>query len=290
MIKKNAYIKMLITIVLVVITIIFLCTNIFGLGVSFSIYITIGKTEIGIVTIFSLISFLILLVVMFLYVLFIGTKFKLEVFEKDVIRITNIYDYALVIISAIMVVYFAFVFVGFPVTVEQSSMTPNYVAGEHLLVFSSNNDVLYGKLKREDVVVFKIDSSKLAISSAYDDRLWIKRVIGLPGEKINFVDGVLYVNNVAYNESYLFDEFGNFKTGVGYDCEFSFYNHTCQSLNDVLALTGLTGDTIPEGYYLLLGDNRAYSYDSWSIGLIPEELIVGKATFIINNLFDWKKI
>ena len=56
------------------------------------------------------------------------------------------------------------------------------------------------------------------------------------------------------------------------------------------ALTGLEGDVIPDGYYLLLGDNRTNSYDSWSIGLVSKDLIVGKATYRIKSLLKFERI
>jgi signal peptidase I len=79
----------------------------------------------------------------------------------------------------------------------------------------------------------------------------IKRVIGLPGETIEIVDGVVYINGYRLEEPYITSPWGGTLPRV----------------------------TIPEGEYFVMGDNRSNSLDSRSpsVGLIPEELIIGKA-------------
>ena len=289
MIKKEIYIKMYITMLLLSIAILLVATNIFGLGVAFDISIPTRIGKIGIVTLPALVGLLLLTSVLMGYILMLRSASKVTDIKATLTSVTNAYDYLSIFIWAIVVVYLIFILVAFPVTVTQNSMTPTVLDGEKLIVSANSHN-----LKREDVVVFKIDSSKLNVSSDYDDELWLKRVIGLPGEKIEFIDGVLYVNDQAYYEAYLYDEEGNFKKGVvrgkNYDCMLDITYKSCKTLSDVMALTGLTGDVIPEGYYLLLGDNRANSYDSWSIGLVPENLIIGKAMFVMNNLFEYRKI
>lgn len=289
MMKKEIYIKMYITLLLLSIAILLVSTNIFGLGVAFDISIPTRNGKIGIVTLPALVGLLLLTSVLMGYILVLRSASKVADIKETLTKVTNAYDYLTIFIWAIIVVYLVFILVAFPVTVTQNSMTPTVLDSEKLIVSANHHN-----LKREDVVVFKIDSSKLNVSSEYDDELWLKRVIGLPGEKIEFVDGVLYVNGEAYIESYLYDEEGNFKKGVirgkSYDCMLDTSYKSCKTLSDVMALTGLTGDVIPEGYYLLLGDNRANSYDSWSIGLVPESLIIGKAMFVMNNLFEYRKI
>lgn len=289
MIKKEIYIKMYITFLLLSIAILLVSTNIFGLGVAFDISIPTKNGKIGIVTLPALIGLLLLTSVLMGYILMLRSASRVTDIKETLTKVTNAYDYLSIFIWAITVVYLIFILVAFPVTVTQNSMTPTVLDGEKLIVSANSRN-----LKREDVVVFKIDSSKLSVSSTYDDELWLKRVIGLPGEKIEFIDGVLYVNGEAYIESYLYEDNGNFKQGVvrgkSYDCMLDLTYKSCKTLADVMSLTGLEGDVIPDGYYLLLGDNRANSYDSWSIGLVPEELIIGKAMFVMNNLFEYRKI
>ena len=285
MIKKDVYLKMYITILLISIAILLVSTNIFGLGVAFDISIPTKNGGIGIVSLPALVGLLLLTSVLMVYILVLKKASQVCDIKETLESVTNAYDYLSIFIWAIIVVYLMFILIAFPVTVTQNSMTPTILDSEKLIVRPGHSN-----LQREDVVVFKIDSKKLKVSSQYDDELWLKRVIGLPGEKIEFVDGVLYINGEKYIESYLYDENGEFKVGRNYNCMFDTRYKECKSLADVLALTGLTGDVIPEGYYLLLGDNRANSYDSWSIGLVPEELIIGKAKLVMTTLFDYRKV
>ena len=289
MIKKELYIKMYITILLISIAILLVSTNIFGLGVAFDISIPTKHGGIGVVNLPSLVGLLLLSTVLMAYILMLRKASQVSDIKETLDNATNAYDYLSIFVWAIIIVYLLFILVAFPVTVTQNSMTPTILDSEKLIVKTGHNN-----LKREDVVVFKIDSTQLHVSPEYDDELWLKRVIGLPGETIEFKDGVLYVNGEAYVEEYLYDSEGNFKKGAingkGYDCMMDTSYRQCKTLEDVLALTGLKGHVIPEGYYLLLGDNRANSFDSWSIGLVPENLIIGKAKYVMTTLFEYRKV
>lgn len=107
-------------------------------------------------------------------------------------------------------------------------------------------------LKRFDIVVIKYNNEKI-----------IKRVIGLPGDYIEYKDNILYVNGKEIKEEYKRDITNNF------------------SLKD------LEYEKIPENKYLVLGDNRSISKDSRIIGLIDKEDIEGYTGIIV---FPFKRI
>lgn len=107
-------------------------------------------------------------------------------------------------------------------------------------------------LKRYDIVVIKYNNEKI-----------IKRVIGLPGDYIEYKDNILYVNGKEIKEEYKRDITNNF------------------SLKD------LGYEKIPENKYLVLGDNRSISKDSRIIGLIDKEDIEGYTGIIV---FPFKRI
>ncbi|MDY0064572.1 MAG: signal peptidase I [Bacilli bacterium] len=198
-------------------------------------------------------------------------------------------DYFEVIISALFFVQIVFFFIFFPV-VNQTSMNPTFFEGDRLVVVTNPNE-----LNREDIVVFQVDQSiQIGISTSEDKELWIKRVIGLPGEHIEFFNGNLYINGVQYTESYLLNEYNQFYFGSHIDDQGMIHHYHCLTanftINTLLTSMGLNGSTIPEGYYLLLGDNRVYSRDSREIGLVHASQIVGKVTHQFISLWDWEKV
>ena len=125
-----------------------------------------------------------------------------------------------------------------PVIVSGDSMVPTLNDGQILLLNKINyrlNDI-----KRFDVVVIRLDNKEI-----------IKRVIGLPGEKVAYIDNVLYINDKAIENDYNF-ETDDFSLETICNCEY-----------------------IPDGKYVVLGDNRRISADSRIMGLIDEKNIEG---------------
>lgn len=153
--------------------------------------------------------------------------------------IKELYPYIIIILVVVLVRSFIIT----PVIVSGNSMKPNLNDGELLLV----RKIGYNEktIKRFDIVVIKKDKEEI-----------IKRVIGLPGEHISYKNNKLYVNDKLVTEDYTHLDTKDF------------------NLEEIC-----TCSTIPEGKYLVLGDNRPISKDSRSIGLIDEKDIIGKAVF-----------
>ena len=149
-----------------------------------------------------------------------------------------------------------------------------------------------------DVVVIKVDGTYDSVS--HPD-LYLKRIIGLPGDSIDYVydeetnTTQLYVNGKVFNEYFYtpneLSKYPTFNTSDGLElfdwaekCYTGYYpgRDYCETKNGQIV--------IPEGYYFVLGDNRGVSKDSRNIGLVKEEDIVGKTKYIVNNLFKPVKI
>jgi signal peptidase I len=141
-------------------------------------------------------------------------------------------------IVIIIVVVLIRTFIATPVLVNGSSMYPTLKNNELLLL--KKYDSSY---KRYDIVVLNYKNEKL-----------IKRVIGLPGEIVEYKDGILYID------------------GKKTEDEFS-------SITSDFKSSELITGSIPEGYYLVMGDNRKNSIDSRTIGLINEDDINGVTNF-----------
>lgn len=144
-------------------------------------------------------------------------------------------------IVIIVVVVLIRTFIITPVQVDGNSMYPTLDDNEILIL--KKYDKSY---ERFDIVVFKYNKSKL-----------VKRIIGLPGEKVSYKDNELYINGEKMEDVKLETKTSDF------------------TLEDL----GYT--IIPEGYYLVLGDNRNNSIDSRRIGLVSEHDIEGTTTFSI---------
>lgn len=142
------------------------------------------------------------------------------------------------------------------VVIRTFIVTPVVVSGSSMDgTLKDGNILLLNKFDHEyeryDIVVFDYQNSKL-----------VKRIIGLPGEHIKYEDGILYVNGEEVKDNFS-------SITANYDLEYLGY------------------ETIPDGYYFVLGDNRTKSSDSRIIGLISEEYIKGTTTF---SLWPFGKI
>ncbi len=203
-----------------------------------------------------------------------------------------------------------------PFYIPSSSMDPNLLVGDRLFVtkysygyskhsfpFSPNifvGRILFSKPKMGDVVVFKTPA---------DNRTdYIKRLIGLPGDEIQFIDGDLYINNNQILKTSIKSSdsvfCGNDKIKV------NFFNEKLP--NGKIYKTAYRIDysfqnsdkfLVPENHYFFLGDNRDCSKDSRflsEVGYVHQDNLVGKAQFLffssdyrIGSIFkfwDWKNI
>ena len=147
------------------------------------------------------------------------------------------------LLIALGVSVFIIVFLYQPVKVEGTSMMPNLSDQERIFI----NKFVYhwGAVERGDVVVFKYprDPSKS----------YIKRVIGLPGDKVQIDEGRVYVNGVLLNESYVPQQYADER-----------------SYEEI---------TVPANSFFLLGDHRNLSNDSRDFGPVHDGYIYGKAVF-----------
>ena len=136
-------------------------------------------------------------------------------------------------------------FIVTPVIVSGDSMKPNLHNGELLLErkigYNSTN------IKRFDIVVIKEGKEEI-----------IKRIIGLPGEHISYKNNKLYVNDKVLEENFDFRKTNDF------------------NLEEICSC-----NSIPEGKYLVLGDNRRGSYDGRMFGFVKKSQIEGKTSLTI---------
>lgn len=128
------------------------------------------------------------------------------------------------------------------VRVDGPSMEPSFFDRDRIVV--SKVSYFFGEIQRGDVIVFP------APRTPEED--YIKRVIGLPGDRIKIVGGYVYVNDVPLEEPYI----------------------------KAPPLTTMAEVVVPADTVFVMGDNRNVSSDSRAWGSLPTEDIIGKAVFV----------
>lgn len=161
-------------------------------------------------------------------------------------KVKEILSYVIIIVIVLLIKHF----IVTPIKVNGDSMN-NTLKDKDIMILDKIS-YRFQDIKRFDIVVIKNDKEYL-----------IKRVIGLPGETVEYKNNKLYINNKNVAEKFNHEETPDF----------------------------ILEEKIPEGYYFVVGDNRPVSNDSRYIGLIKEEDILGKTSFVIFpfNRFGNKK-
>ncbi len=201
-------------------------------------------------------------------------------------------EYARSFFPVVLIVLLLRSFLVEPFRIPSGSMMPTLLIGDFILVnkFSYgvrlpvlNNKVIeLGEPERGDIVVFRFPKQPTVD--------YIKRVIGLPGDRIAYFDKKLYVNGQPISQVSLgryqgvgqganmtgAEHFDEDLTGVKHSI---LINHGVSSVEDVFV--------VPQGQYFVMGDNRDNSNDSRYWGTVPEGNLVGKAFFIWMN-WDWE--
>jgi signal peptidase I len=179
-----------------------------------------------------------------------------------------------------------------PFRIPSGSMMPTLLIGDFILVNKftygvrlpviNNKIIEIGEPERGDIVVFRYPKDPTVD--------YIKRVIGLPGDRIAYYNKKVYVNGKPMQQVSL----GRYR-GVGQGANMTGAEHLTEELYSVehsilvnRELPTIEGVyVVPAGHYFVMGDNRDNSNDSRYWGTVPEENLVGKAFFIWMS-WDWQ--
>jgi signal peptidase I len=154
-------------------------------------------------------------------------------------------------------------------------MEPTFLAGDHVLVPGGEH---VSDLRRGDVIAFHFPPDPEVVL--------IKRLIGLPGDHVRIMNGVLVVNSRRISEPYVQHSAG--PSASPFFSNFPSYADKDPSITPgtrkMLERYATSGElVIPQGGYFVLGDSRDYSYDSRSWGLIEASQIIGLVHEILSS-------
>lgn len=201
-------------------------------------------------------------------------------------------DYSKAFFPVLLVVLVLRSFIAEPFRIPSNSMMPTLLTGDFILVnkfayglrwpIINKKFVDIGAPERGDVVVFH--------PPHHPGQDWIKRVVGLPGDRIGYYDNRVHING----EPVEYDSLGTYQgydSGVGMSGAEELREQLPGRPHLVLERTGMPfrdpgeGEwLVPAGHYFVMGDNRDNSEDSRYWGFLPEQNLRGKAFLIWMNI------
>jgi signal peptidase I len=187
------------------------------------------------------------------------------------------------LISVLIVALFVITFAFQAFQIPSESMEKTLLIGDYLMVdkvhFGQSgfwrHILPYRDIHRGDIIVFHypVDPSQH----------FVKRVIGVPGDKIHLTDSTVYVNDVPIQESYVVHTLRNFDPyRDNFPDQSGYYSSDVNTAWHSVIQDYLKGSdlVVPPGQYFVLGDNRDRSLDSRYWGFVPRQNIVGRPLVI----------
>jgi signal peptidase I len=176
----------------------------------------------------------------------------------------ELWEWTKALVIAVVLAFIIRTFLFAPIVVDGLSMMPTLHNQDRMIVSKFSYKI--GDPERFDIIVFH----------APEGKDYIKRIIGLPGDEIEYRDDTLYVNGKAFKEPYL-DEYKKSVIDGPWTEPFTLEEKIGRR-------------TVPEGELFVMGDNRRYSKDSRHIGTVPMEKVLGKTSILYWPIKDMRII
>ncbi|MEM9964865.1 MAG: signal peptidase I [Asticcacaulis sp.] len=212
------------------------------------------------------------------------------------------WDIVKTVLIALLITLVFRTFLFQPFTIPSASMEPNLYEGDYIVVSKWNYGyskhsiqfsppVFEGRIfakqaERGDIVVFKLPRDNKTD--------YIKRVIGVPGDKVQMRNGQLFLNDEVVpliDQGPVLEKYGNAYATVQQE-SLNGKNHQIQDLRNDTQGDNTEAFIVPENHYFVMGDNRDDSADSRfpvyadGVGFVPAENLEGKASMI---LLSWNR-
>jgi signal peptidase I len=187
-----------------------------------------------------------------------------------------------------------------PFKIPSGSMIPTMLIGDFIVVNKyaygvrlpvlNKTIIPVGSPKRGDVVIFKRPMRNGTIQDEHTGQTFVKRCVGIPGDTIEWRGNELSVNGQLVAKQSVGPYTGEFASVQNIGTQL-FKEDLTGAEHQVLNLPFSTLDgswTVPTGQYFMVGDNRGNSSDSRDWGFVPEENLMGRASFVWFH-WDWDR-
>ncbi len=188
------------------------------------------------------------------------------------------------LLATIVIAIFVITFVLQAFQIPTDSMEDTLLIGDYLLVDKLHYGgrlghplLPYRSIQRGDIIVFHYPVNP--------PQHFVKRVIGVPGDRVRLIDRQVFVNGVAVEESYVVHKIGDHnafrdefpRLNLPYGLDSRWWLQMQKLVEDGQLI-------VPSGHYFVMGDNRDDSYDSRYWGFVPQENVIGRPLIIYWSL------
>ncbi|WP_299402862.1 signal peptidase I [Acaryochloris sp. IP29b_bin.148] len=158
--------------------------------------------------------------------------------------------------------------------IPSGSMQPTLQVDDRLII--DKVTYRFRKPERGDIVVFNPTKS---LKRAKFEEAFIKRVVGIPGDRVEIKEGIVWLNGQSIQENYTADKTTTSPSSDSCGNNFKTAELHSKPIDPPVPIFLSKPQTIPANHYLVLGDNRGNSYDGRCWGLVAHDDLVGRAIF-----------
>lgn len=243
---------------------------------------------------FNLLLVLLCLTVFCGVVMLVDTLFQRQQLSADPNykrrKLPIIIEYCRDFFWVLLIVFFIRSFLFQPFKVPTGSLEPTLIPDAYILVKQYPYGIKFPVWNKQIIPIGKPKRGQIALFYYPVDHslTYVKRVIGLPGDKISYINKVLYINGKKMSQKLagtrVDTELGQANTPVNvYEENLMGLQHKIQ-LNPQRPSTDFYNLTVPQGEYFMMGDNRDDSADSRYFGFVKQNDFIGQAFYVF---FSW---
>jgi len=228
--------------------------------------------------------------VLFLLVVITGTIWLLDIYVLRKRRAEEalqplVVEYSISFFPILLLVFVIRSFLFEPFQIPSRSMVPTLLVGDFILVNKFTYGIRVPVLGNTIIPINEPQPGEVMVfTPPHDNRAFIKRVIGVPGDHIRMQANQLWVNGEPYEQTFV-EKMSNGTELLDETTGNVF--HQIQTREEPSKYGRAWEYVVPDGHYFMMGDNRDNSLDSRAWGPVPESNIIGKAVGIWMHWEGW---